>query len=90
MKELDELSNNFSLLLIEENDNWVLRIQYFIFLPEKKAHERYLMSHRNNVRHWKILDNAIAFIKAEPRLSTYDCLKVRFENGLTLTTEGKT
>jgi hypothetical protein len=88
MKELHKLGSDFSLSLLEERGHWALRIHYVILLPERKQHERYLMSHRNKIRHWKILDNAIAFIQAEKRLSAYNSLKIRFESGLTLTTEG--
>ena len=91
--EFNELrDNDFSLLLIEEGGKWALRIQYVIFSPERKVHERYFMSYRNNIRHWKILDNAIAFIHSNTRnnkLREYKSLNVQFEDGLFLTTVRK-
>lgn len=88
MKALDDL-NDFTLLLIEENSSWYLRIKYEIVLSNsnEKIHERYLMSYRNKKKHWKILDNALAFIQAEKRLCAYRSLKVCFKSGLYLTTE---
>lgn len=89
MKALDDL-NDFTLLLIEENGSWYLRIKYEIVLSdsnESKIHERYLMSYRNKKKHWKILDNALAFIQAEKRLCAYRSLKVCFKSGLYLTTK---
>lgn len=49
MKALDDLTD-FTLLLIEEDGSWYLRIKYEIVLSdsnESKIHERYLMSYRN-------------------------------------------
>ena len=48
MKALDDLTD-FSLLLIEEDGSWHLRIKYEIVLSDlnkSKIHERYLMSYR--------------------------------------------
>lgn len=89
MKALDELTD-FSLLLIEQGGWWVLRIRYEILLPERKQHERYLISYRGKIKHWRILDNAIAFIRTDKRLKTFNSLQIIFESGLFLTTEGST
>ena len=89
MKALDDL-NDFTLLLIEENGSWYLPIKYELVLSDSnqsRNHERYLMSYRNKKKHWKILDNALAFIQAEKRLCAYRSLKVCFKSGLYLTTE---
>ncbi|MDK4565721.1 hypothetical protein QG053_11905, partial [Kingella kingae] len=61
MKNLDVLTD-FSLLLIERNGHWVLRLRYEILSPKKTQHERYLMSHRNKIKHWKILDLSLIHI----------------------------
>lgn len=86
MKNLDKI-DNFSLLLIEDKGQWRLRIRYEISLTQKIMHERYIMSHRNKIRNWKKLDNAIAFIQADKKLSTFTSLKIFFENGLSFITE---
>ncbi len=88
MKYLDTLTD-FFLLLSEEDGAWTLKIKYVMPDNGGRYHERYFLSFRQNIRRWKILDNAVAFILKHPVLQTFSALEVRFESGLFLTTETK-
>ena len=88
MKHLDTLTD-FFLLLSEDDSAWTLKIRYAMPDSSNGYHERYFLSFRQNIRRWKILDNAIAFILKHPVLQNFSALEVRFESGLFLTTEIK-
>ena len=86
MKEIKNLSH-FSLLAVETDKAWKLKISYPIFVHgEMNIHTRFLLTYRQTVKQWKNLEGLIVFVAEHHQLRDFDTFKIAFQNGLIFST----
>lgn len=86
MKEIKNISS-FSLLAVETDKAWELKISYPIFVHgERNIHTRFLLTYRQTVKQWKNLEGLIMYVAEHQKLRNFDVFKIAFQNGLIFTT----